>query len=361
LREPPQFHLGHQPALDGLRGVAILLVMAAHLGGLQETFAFLGVNIFFVLSGFLITSLLLEEWDRSQRISLKAFYARRALRLLPALTAMLLVFVIVAPQRHEFVIHQVHLALLAFFYSMNWAIMSRRAHVDFIGHTWSLSIEEQFYLLWPVILLFLLRRTNRISMFGWAMLAAVASWLTRNVLLIYHFDPSKRLYYGLDTRADALLFGCAAAIVIASGLLPRSPRTNTVMLCAALISVAGLAWIGQKCYVDGPRMLQYGWGLCSLFPALIILCLLTVPESFLGRALGNTVLAYVGKVSYGLYLWHWPILRFVQMRSWPTWKSNVVTILATVVVTLASYYLLELPCMRLKRRFQRIPVTATTS
>jgi peptidoglycan/LPS O-acetylase OafA/YrhL len=160
--QPGSFHLGHRPGLDGLRGVAILLVVLVHLDILEAQFGVIGVDIFFVLSGFLITSILIAEWDQSKDISLKSFYWRRALRLLPALLALVIVCVtytcLTSPWKK--VGQTLGYALQALFYLTNWAMISNlgeRAN-HFFNHTWSLSIEEQFYFIWPVILFCLLRK-----------------------------------------------------------------------------------------------------------------------------------------------------------------------------------------------------------
>ena len=145
---PQSFHLGYRPKLDGIRGMAILLVLLDHGNLLGDGFGFIGVNTFFVLSGFLITCLLIEEYDKTATISFKRFYLRRALRLLPVLTAMLIAFVIFVFlfDPHGRAVREFHEALCAFFYFSNWAaIYNLGRHISLL-HTWSLSVEEQFYI-----------------------------------------------------------------------------------------------------------------------------------------------------------------------------------------------------------------------
>ena len=169
------FHLGYRRALDGLRGIAVLAVMSVH-AGFNSRGGLIGVEIFFVLSGFLISCLLIEEWDQSNDISLKQFYLRRGLRLFPALVAMLLVVsgyywlnyskAIAWPVTRD--------GLIALFYSTNWVRSFGLNGASLFGHTWTLSIEEQFYILWPLILLLLLRRaSSRTSMLCWVSLGIV--------------------------------------------------------------------------------------------------------------------------------------------------------------------------------------------
>jgi peptidoglycan/LPS O-acetylase OafA/YrhL len=152
--DPPPFHLGYRRSLDGIRGVAILFVVLVHDGIIRDTFGFIGINTFFVLSGFLITCLLVEEWDMSNDIRFREFYVRRALRLLPALLIMLIAFVVFAfffdPRRKA--IREFYEALRALFYFTNWARIFRIGRTVTLVHTWSLSVEEQFYFTWPFIL-----------------------------------------------------------------------------------------------------------------------------------------------------------------------------------------------------------------
>src|SRR5438270_5848043 len=164
------FHLGHRPVLDGLRGVAILAVMTVHTERVNSRAAFIAVVFFFVLSGFLITCLLIEEWDQFQSISLRRFYLRRGLRLLPALAVMLAVCILfywlTTPAEKTGAVMLD--AVVAFFYSSNWALAASFHQPNLFGHAWSLSIEEQFYLCWPVILIGLLRWTSsRRSLMHW--------------------------------------------------------------------------------------------------------------------------------------------------------------------------------------------------
>lgn len=228
------FRLGHRPGLDGLRGVAILLVIIVHASLLPTTFGFIGVDLFFVLSGFLITCLLVEEWDQTRRISLKNFYMRRALRLLPALLAVLTAFVIVsALTRNAREFHlDVKEALAALFYCTNWANIFDLIRSDYLGHMWSLSIEEQFYILWPAILLCLLRVAPRKSLPQFVLFGAALSWLTRVLLFLGTTAGRERFFFGLDTRADSLLLGCAIAAALTSGAFRDSTKIRTLALYA---------------------------------------------------------------------------------------------------------------------------------
>jgi peptidoglycan/LPS O-acetylase OafA/YrhL len=209
------------PSLDGLRGLAILAVMlnnARYLPG-----GFLGVDIFFVLSGFLITALLLQEWQRTGTIRLGAFYARRALRLLPALFA-LLALVLVAPGLFYLAAPPWKDAAIAALYATNWVNAFSLRNMAILDHTWSLTVEEQFYVLWPPLVPVLLAlRVRRRWILSMVLLGISVSTSLR--LLLWDGPASiKRLYYGLGTRLDALLVGCLVALLVSSDLIPRPWR-----------------------------------------------------------------------------------------------------------------------------------------
>ncbi|HLY66186.1 MAG TPA: acyltransferase, partial [Chloroflexota bacterium] len=194
---PQPFHLGYRPALDGIRGAAVLAVMLFHFGAPFDQGGFLGVDAFFVLSGFLITSLLVEEWARNAGISFRGFYLRRALRLLPALLVMLLgagavAATIAPPEMREGTWRGIAVTLL---YVANWQKVFSDQSVGVLGHTWSLSIEEQFYILWPPLLCLLLRR--RLSLRWLTAIAAalaVTSAATRAVLMLRGAATTEVLY-----------------------------------------------------------------------------------------------------------------------------------------------------------------------
>src|SRR5215212_7179064 len=236
------FRLGHRRSLDGVRGVAVLAVLAVHtnhLGGKSLLHGgSLGVDIFFVLSGFLITGLLIEEWSRSGTISLLDFYRRRALRLVPALALMLLALscfarLALSPREAEQTLRAIP---LAFLYMTDFAIsLDGRAALGALRHTWSLAVEEQFYLLWPPLLLAALRA--RMSGRAIALLTlALALLVSLHRSTLWHGGaPVTRTYYGIDTRADALLLGCVAAMALYWDL--TAPISRGVAAAAA----AGLA------------------------------------------------------------------------------------------------------------------------
>ncbi|HEY2703999.1 MAG TPA: acyltransferase [Candidatus Dormibacteraeota bacterium] len=344
--EFPRFR--HHPALDGIRGVAVILVIAFHTWSAAAPGGLIGVDLFFVLSGFLITTLLLEERRLTGRISLARFYTRRVLRLMPALMLLLLGCVVVAALASNTTLGGSTLRAVPFTlgYVANWAYASG-ADLGALAHTWSLSVEEQFYLLWPLLLIALLRwggpRAALAACF-WGvllvfavrglMVASGASWLT--------------VYGGSETRADALLAGCTLALAAHLGLLRRIPAA--VVAAAGVAGLAVLAWVVRQ---EDP----YGWLVHGGFTAVAVCCALLLaalavrPWAPLVRVFGFRPLTRLGKVSYGVYLWHFPLVLVIypEIASRRPWSFVVITALAYTLASL-SYALVEAPFLRLKRR-----------
>jgi peptidoglycan/LPS O-acetylase OafA/YrhL len=349
--------LGYVPGLDGLRAVAILTVVAVHVGVFADTRSldggFLGVQVFFVISGFLITVLLAEEHERHGRISLPAFYARRALRLFPAIAAAVVAAVAYASVAPH---HQLRPtgkeALASIFYWDNWFHALRVGKATILLHTWSLSIEEQFYLLWPVLLIAGLRYAPR-ALPALALGGALASALARAVADLASsndFSTQLRLYFGTDTRADALLIGCALGLVWTRGLVDRAALLVSRLTVPAIAVLAVLMW-----YETVPSRSLYEIGLlaCAAASAVLIANVVTGRPRLLVRLLEQPAMVFVGKVSYGLYLWHYVIFWIVRDHTpgWSLGASIPLELACAAAVTTVSYYLLELPIVRRKARF----------
>lgn len=344
--------------LDGIRGVLMVVVLLTHLEFLGPNVGFIAVDCFFVLSGFLITWLLMTEWNDSHTINLKDFYYRRALRLLPVLFAMLAAFALYTclanpPAR---VARDFYYIFEAVFYFTNWGqIFGLGERLNFLAQTWSLSIEEQFYILWPPILLLLLRRTeSKKSLLWWTILATLCVAFLRAVYV--EFDSPAwssywRLGRGLDTRADSLLTGCAAGMVISGKFMPRRRWLEWALFFGAAISIIGLVWLARQ-YLFDPWMYCVGWFLASLFTVIVIVYLVYSPKGILHWMLEFRPLVYIGIISYGLYVWHFPIFRIFKTHNSGHWR--VIAVLVSVAITLASYYLVERPCLRLKKQFYRM-------
>lgn len=311
MREKTGLLSGRLSALDGIRGLAVLAVLAYHAGLNWAPGGLLGVDVFFVLSGFLITSLLVAEWQRSGTIRLGSFWARRARRLLPALLVLLVgvaayAWLIAGPDQ----LHQLRLdALSTLAYVANWRFVASSqgyfAHTALpspLLHTWSLAVEEQFYLIWPLMAVVVLARFGRRGLAWVAGLGAVGSAVLMAVLFRLGASSS-RLYYGTDTRAQALLVGATLALV--GFRWCRAPRQLVAGVGVAGLSI--LVWAWGSVGGQSPWLYEGGFLLVALGAAGVIASVALRPGAALARALGWGPLAYVGRISYGLYLYHWPL------------------------------------------------------
>jgi peptidoglycan/LPS O-acetylase OafA/YrhL len=347
----PSFRLGYRPGLDGLRGIAILAVLAVHT---HHIFGWsilrggnIGVDIFFVLSGFLITALLLEEWQGGGAISLRGFYWRRVLRLVPALLVLLASLYLIAevflPNGEAGATRRS--IPVAFLYASDFGLAFFRMRLGALQHTWSLAIEEHFYLVWPLFLVAALKLgTSRKRLVLIALSLAVASAIHRAVLFQLGALPV-RTYYGIDTRADSLLIGCATGMCVCWGFLRADSLRRLIVPAMALI----VALMVATDYAT-PFMHVGGFTLLATAAAVIVGWVVLGPAGYLHRLLEYGPLVWVGRISYGLYLWHYPIFKAGSLLrlSWPL--QLLVALTATFIVTSLSFYLVERPALRLKRK-----------
>lgn len=355
----------HSDALDGVRGVAVLLVMFSHIGLPMFAGGFFGVDIFFVLSGFLITRLLLREYDgNASSVSMRNFYMRRVLRLAPALLLFLAVYVVfnIAAGSDAAVISR--RALAAMFYLSNWVSAFGTFELARLSHTWSLSIEEQFYLVWPWVLVGLLSRFRHRAALAAVIASFVVMQLAVRALFVSGGAPWPRIHFGIDVRSDPLLIGCLLAVCLSHP--PMRAAAVRHARAIGVLTVVGCLYLAALVPMRDPfaeTIHRYHvWGLvgCELAVALVILHVTIRGQGRLASVLAWRPLAGIGRISYGLYLWHFPIFGILRKAirgnidpANPVSVTLAVMLLlaATLVVALASYRWVEQPALRLKRRF----------
>jgi peptidoglycan/LPS O-acetylase OafA/YrhL len=357
-RGPTRIHgpvMPSLPAIDGLRAVAVTAVLLYHLPEAWFPGGFLGVDVFFVISGFLITSILTAEAQRTGRIGLGHFWLRRARRLLPALFFMLVVVVGVSAifARDALSLLASDLPAVLGYFTNWWLIFHHVSYFQSVGrpplvlHLWSLAVEEQFYLVWPVIIFLIVRRHGRTTLIGWVALAgAIASSLWMAALFQASEDPS-RVYFGTDSHAGGLLLGAALAIAF-----PPWSRSTAVKDSArrflgtiGLASFVGLVVLMISLNQFGTFTYRGGIQLATVLTAVIIL-VVTHPAIRSARILATPALQWIGKRSYAIYLWHWPIFELtrpgidVSLSGWPLTAFRLVCV---GIASDLSYRLVEQP------------------
>jgi len=362
------------PALDGVRAVGLLLIMGFHFGVGWMPAGFVGVDVFYVLSGYLITGLLLGEWARTARIRLGAFWARRARRLLPALCVLLVVVTLVVHFTYPAGLYpDLRMAdLSALFYFSNWWQIAASGNyfvatgaVSPLTHTWTLAVEEQFYLVWPLVALAVLHVGRRMArgadrgvelLLGVSVAGVVASAVAMAVLFEHGADIT-RLYFGTDTHAQSILVGSVLACVLTlvqrhRGLAGMAPTAATRPAQVAL-TVLGLAGAAGTLVLTvsqsgtSPLLYRGGFLISALSAAAMICGAVCVAGGPLARVLSVRPMAWIGTVSYGAYLWHFPV--FIELDAARTGLGGpgllTVRVAATFVLAALSYHLVERPIM----------------
>jgi len=385
------------PGLDGMRAFAVVAVMVYHANPDWLPGGYLGVEVFFVISGYLITLLLIAEKERSFAIDMRQFWVRRARRLLPALFTMMILLTIWTALFERDALGKLRGdSIAAFFYVSNWYQIwtgaGYTAANDFapLRHLWSLAVEEQFYLVWPLVMFALLRGgTRRIADISrYLVVAAIA--ITVATAVLYHPGPvgtpqvtpeaywsvfgrdiSKvdTLYLSTITRAGGLLLGAAFAMVWRPVALMRGPlRTKGRLLDGfALMGFVGLAAMSWAMYLLDPEganpwLFRGGFFLCAI-ATLMMIAAVTHQRAHTSRVLSVPVLLWIGTRSYGLYLYHWPIYQLIRniAGNHLKWHEFVLAMVATGIITEASYRFIETPIRRgtfgeVFRRIWRSPV-----
>ncbi|MGX6607281.1 acyltransferase family protein [Micromonosporaceae bacterium Da 78-11] len=349
-------HLGFRPDIEGLRAVAVTLVVLSHAGVGWLAGGYVGVDVFFVISGFLITTLLVKELGRTGTVSLPGFYARRAVRLLPVSTVVLIAalagsWLWLPATRFRSISLD---GLFSTFYGINWRLAAEGVDYFNVGvapsplqHLWSLAVEEQFYLVWPLLLL-ATRTARRVRL---ALGALVVISLVVSVRQTGSSGPWA--YFGSHTRAWEL--GVGALVAVGTGTLTRTPKVVAVAL-----SWAGLGAVGVAALVFDARTAFPGYA--ALLPVLgaaaVIAAGVSAGGAGAGRLLGVWPLQRIGKLSYGWYLWHWPALMILPaaLDHPPTLRLNLALAAGALVVAFGTYHLVEQPArtrIRLRARHRR--------
>lgn len=348
-----RWRLSYHPALNGVRAFAVLAVILSHLGIQAFNGGGAGVLVFFVLSGFLITSLLLQEREDNGWISLTRFYARRALRLFPALAlviaATVLALTLMAPDGGT----TLQGLIPATFYFANWMWFAQGTDFEvlgYFGHFWSLSVEEQFYLAWPVVLIPLARTRQRALAVGLAISCAAVLVLR---LVVIRDVSDGHLLFGTHMILDQLLYGALLAVLLrvapdrVAGVtrLTVWPAFVTLGMFVVFINVQSPGLRGLLGVTVAPTIVA----LCS---ALIIGRLVTSPTASLTQALEWSPIGFIGRISYGMYLWHILVISAATQVGGGPLVTTAVALGGTTAIAAASYFYWEKPFLRLKHRFE---------
>lgn len=343
--------------LDGIRAIAVIMVLAYHLKLALFKSGFLGVTVFFVLSGYLITGILISEVEEEGTIDLKNFWLRRIRRLVPAVMSMAVVIIFVSAVVNRIIFTKGCKDFLASVLGFNnwWQIFNKVSYFEAAGvpspftHCWSLAIETQFYLIYPLILLGIYKlvksrgegRANRGLLFaGVTLLLALISV----ILMIVLFDPQQdasRVYYGTDTRAFSLLFGALLAILWEYWMVPRRLSASVNMV---LGSVSFAVLLVMTIAINGSSNFWYRGGQ-FVGTILTVLVIYTVSgrKTWLSRFLSNPVLKWIGDRSYSIYLWHYPIILLISKGIKASWWITLIEIVLSVVLAELSYRFIETP------------------
>ena len=326
--------------LDGIRAIAVIMVLAYHLKLALFKSGFLGVTVFFVLSGYLITGILISEVEEEGTIDLKNFWLRRIRRLVPAVMSMAVVIIFVSAVVNRIIFTKGCKDFLASVLGFNnwWQIFNKVSYFEAAGvpspftHCWSLAIETQFYLIYPLILL------------GIYKLVTLLLALISVILMIVLFDPQQdasRVYYGTDTRAFSLLFGALLAILWEYRMVPRRLSASVNMV---LGSVSFAVLLVMTIAINGSSNFWYRGGQ-FVGTILTVLVIYTVSgrETWLSRFLSNPVLKWIGDRSYSIYLWHYPIILLISKGIKASWWITLIEIVLSVVLAELSYRFIETP------------------
>ncbi|HEV3132939.1 MAG TPA: acyltransferase [Acidimicrobiales bacterium] len=357
---PSKFRLGNRPPLTGIRalGIAAVLIYHSNFHTLPGSWAML--QVFFVLSGFLITAMLAGEGQRNGRISLKGFYSRRVVRLGPPLLLTVGLLAIYASLVHVADASQRvwgDSAAALFYYADYRQAFGHAPFFGYLAQTWSLSVEEQFYIIWSVLMVTAVALHRRRLAYVFAVVGIAIS-VSDRLWLVYrapHFNNAlfTRVYYAFDSRADAILLGCLLGLLANDGYLSRwKPWAIRMAAFAAMASTAFMAWVLFYAPLFTEALAVWWLPLTTLACASVLVYFVVSPEGIGSRIVGISFLVFVGDLSYTLYLVHFPVDLALEPNgtSWPSWVTQVVRLAIIFAIAIASWYLMERPLMRWRQR-----------
>jgi peptidoglycan/LPS O-acetylase OafA/YrhL len=343
----------HLPALDGLRAVAVFVVISNHFFG-PAIPGDLGVSAFFVLSGFLITWLLLKEYRTAGTVSVRSFYSRRVLRIFPAYYCFIAVsFLIDYIRGHPW---DGALGWSGVSYLVNYYNATHGHPATSIAHAWSLAMEEQFYLLWPLVLLTLARRRTGSALAILAVIvAAVAAW--RSFLYLDRHVSTAYVYNAFDTRCDELAVGCFLAFCAGQAWFLQFARAVSRFAVLPLVTVILL--IISRLGISAAYHYSIGFTLDALLVMVLLVQVLLLHRHPMWAWLQHPVVRYLGTISYPLYLWHaWALGVGRWLHPLPPAGQFIVGVASCIAVATGSYFLIEKPFLTLKKRFSPVPRAA---
>ncbi|MEP6998835.1 MAG: acyltransferase [bacterium] len=338
----------HLAGIDGLRAISALLVVLYH-AGVPASPAGTGVLAFFVLSGFLITRLIIAEEAQTHTVSLSRFYIRRSFRIFPAFYAYWLIWVIFTTSRHHSL--NVPQTLSAFFYASNYYQALYGDPNNGLSNAWSLGVEEQFYLLWPFA--FLLLRNNE-RRFTALVLLIPLLWVYREALIYVLHVNQRYLYEAFDTRVDHILMGCLLAIALETGRFTRlwriacaSPYMTVVTILLIVITIRGNRFLHLRDYRDSVEFV-----VVPVLCAILIAQLVAFPSHGVTRLFNWTWMRFLGKISYSIYLYQ-QLVVFPARKIFTGYPvlGVMAAVVASIIFAIGSFYLIEQPFLRLRQRY----------
>ncbi len=356
------FRLGNRPPLTGIRALALFTVLTYHSNFKTLPGTWAAIQVFFVLSGFLITAMLAGEGVRNGRISLKRFYARRSVRLLPPLVLTVGLLAIYAAFVHVADASQRlwgDSAAAMFYYADYRQAFGHAPFFGYLAQTWSLSIEEQFYVIWSVLMVVCVALHRRRLAYGLA-IAGIALSTADRLWLVYgahHYDDKvfTRVYYAFDPRADALFLGCLLGLLASDGYLDNWRTWPTrILVVGAIASAAVLVWTLLYAPLFRENLVVWWLPMTSVASAVILVYFVICPMSIGSRLVGIGAFVFIGDLSYTVYLVHFPVYLALQPGAdgthWSFWPTELLRLAIIFAIAIASWFCIERPLMTWRQR-----------